>query len=375
MLHPWAIEEMRGNKRDADGNSVFLLLCDVGDDDAIRALTVRMAADERAALALQQNNAKETVLHVLAKRTEKSPATPHRADIASFLLTVCSGLRLEAPDERGFTPLHWAALKGDLALVQVLLSAEVDVNAREQTTGWSPLHCAVSEGHCDIMLQLIHADADVNVGDSYEWTPLFEAASKLDASSVGLLIAGGANLAAPVIEHGFDVVRAIDTSKKDLAAKRWFTCLVVANGADPSGFRGVSKQDDENLEIARKHFETQHARRGADVPPFYVPAFLAPRCMECKVLFAGSGGSAQRATCRASGISICTSCVIEFQTSVKVLDAVERPRSDRLSAAIDLSLQRGGAGAAADQRTVQVPTRTILLSPACLRFFQHAIGE
>ena len=40
--------------------------------------------------------------------------------------------------------------------------------------------------------------------------------------------------------------------------------------------------------------------------------------------------------------------------SREVLDAVERPRSDRLSAAIELSLQRGGAGAAGDQRTVQV---------------------
>ena len=40
--------------------------------------------------------------------------------------------------------------------------------------------------------------------------------------------------------------------------------------------------------------------------------------------------------------------------SREVLDAVERPRSDRLFAAIELSLQRGGAGTAGDQRTVQV---------------------
>ena len=40
---------------------VFLLLCDAGDGDAIRALTVRLTAEERASLALIENTAKETV--------------------------------------------------------------------------------------------------------------------------------------------------------------------------------------------------------------------------------------------------------------------------------------------------------------------------
>jgi ankyrin repeat protein len=360
MLHPWAIEEMRGDKRDADGNTVFLLLCDAGDDDAIRALTVRFSAEERAALATQQNNANETVLHVLAKRTEKSPATPHRADIASFLLTVCSGLRLEARDERGFTPLHWAALKGDLALVQVLLSADADVNAQEQTTGWSPLHCAVSEGHCDVMLQLVHADANVNVADSYEWTPIFEAASKLDASSVGLLVAGGANLTAPPNEHDFDLLRAIDTSKKDLAAKRWFTCLVVANGASSNGVEGLSKQDDENLSIARRHYES--SSRTSDVPPFYVPSFLAPRCMECKVAF----GTARRSTCRSCGVAICTSCANSFSSSVMVLDHVDRGKHR--------SEKRSFSDKTAELQD-NVISRDMLLCSHCVRFYDYAIGD
>jgi ankyrin repeat protein len=357
MLHPWAIEEMKSDKRDDEGNSVFLLLCDAGDGDAIRALTVRLTAEERASLALIENTAKETVLHVLAKRTEKSPATPHRADIASFLLTVCSGLRLEAPDERGFTPLHWAALKGDLALVQVLLSAEADVNAREQTTGWSPLHCAVSEGHCDIMLQLIHADADVNVGDSYDWTPLFEAASKLDASSVGLLIAGGAHRAAPPNEHDFDLLRAIDTSKKDLAAKRWFTCLVVANGASSAGVEGLSKQDDDNLKIARRHFES--SSKATNVPPFNVPSFLAPRCMECKVILT----SANRTTCRSCGIAICSTCATIFASSIMVLDHVDRAK-------------RGNTSFADKTAELQdVTSRDINLCSQCIGFYQYGIGS
>ena len=40
------------------------------------------------------------------------------------------------------------------------------------------------------------------------------------------------------------------------AARQRFTCLVVANGASSAGVEGLSKQDDDNLKIARRHFES-----------------------------------------------------------------------------------------------------------------------
>ena len=44
-------------------------------------------------------------------------------------------------DGNGNTPLHWAAFKGSVLAMKVLLSFDVDVNARAQS-GWSPLHDA-----------------------------------------------------------------------------------------------------------------------------------------------------------------------------------------------------------------------------------------
>jgi hypothetical protein len=208
------------------------------------------------------------------------------------------------------------------------------------------------------MLQLIHADANVNVGDSYEWTPLFEAASKLDATSVGLLVAGGANLTAPPNEHDFDLLRAIDTSKKDLAAKRWFTCLVVANGASSNGVEGLSKQDDDNLSIARRHFES--SSKNPDVPPFYVPAFLAPRCMECKVAF----NTARRMTCRSCGVAICTTCTNTYASSVMVLDHVDRKHRAKTSFADKTSGIQDN-----------VISRDTTLCSQCVRFYEYAIGD
>ena len=44
-------------------------------------------------------------------------------------------------DGNGNTPLHWAAFKGSVRAMKVLLSFNVDVNARAQS-GWTPLHDA-----------------------------------------------------------------------------------------------------------------------------------------------------------------------------------------------------------------------------------------
>ena len=44
-------------------------------------------------------------------------------------------------DGNGNMPLHWAAFKGSVRAMKVLLSFDVDVNARAQS-GWSPLHDA-----------------------------------------------------------------------------------------------------------------------------------------------------------------------------------------------------------------------------------------
>ena len=65
------------------------------------------------------------------------------------------GLNLSATtDRRGYMPIHLAAEAGHIDIVQLLLEAGVDVNART-TYGWTPLKIAVQNKHIEMADYLI----------------------------------------------------------------------------------------------------------------------------------------------------------------------------------------------------------------------------
>jgi len=69
----------------------------------------------------------------------------------------------------GTTPLHWAVLSGDGAMVEILLRAGAPVDARNRY-GITPLALAAQNGDLEVMQRLIEAGGDVNArrvaGDS-----------------------------------------------------------------------------------------------------------------------------------------------------------------------------------------------------------------
>ena len=70
-------------------------------------------------------------------------------------------------DNEGRTPLHLAALKGDIGTVKVLISAGADIHALNEE-GATPLHLAAKGGHSEVVRILIEAGADAtaNVSDN-----------------------------------------------------------------------------------------------------------------------------------------------------------------------------------------------------------------
>jgi ankyrin repeat protein len=56
---------------------------------------------------------------------------------------------VNAKDDRGRTPLHWAAYDGRNEIAELLITAGADVNANSDDDG-TPLDRAVSEGHKEI---------------------------------------------------------------------------------------------------------------------------------------------------------------------------------------------------------------------------------
>ena len=65
-------------------------------------------------------------------------------------------------DEKGWTPLHCAAFKGDREILELLLKKGADPNTRDGTNKWTPLHFAAAHGHCHLVAPLINAGADPN---------------------------------------------------------------------------------------------------------------------------------------------------------------------------------------------------------------------
>jgi cytohesin len=134
-----------------------------------------------------------------ASRAEPSESSPYLAGVgeygeklqADYLKPVeaakallAAGAAVDARDNEDYTALHWAALRGNKALVSVLVAAGAAVGAVDKTYRATPLHLAVRAGHLAAAGALIDAGADPRVKDAYSRTPLDYAKSSGNAELV-----------------------------------------------------------------------------------------------------------------------------------------------------------------------------------------------
>jgi len=99
---------------------------------------------------------------------------------------------VNAKDDVGETPLHWAAWIGHKEIVELLITAGADVNAKGDGT---PLHHAALRGKKEIVELLIANGADVNTkGGWMVGTPLHYVVVGGHIELVELLIAEGTDV-------------------------------------------------------------------------------------------------------------------------------------------------------------------------------------
>jgi ankyrin repeat protein len=88
-------------------------------------------------------------------------------------------------DSSGYTPLHWASIKGNYNIARLLIRNKADINARDKNN-CTALFYAASRDYEDIVNLLLEKNADINAGGSIE-----ERVSKADVKfkSQGLQVA------------------------------------------------------------------------------------------------------------------------------------------------------------------------------------------
>ena len=98
-------------------------------------------------------------------------AAGFNGNIAAVKQHLAAGTDVNAKDDNGWTPLHFAVYYGHKEIVELLIAKGADVNAKDKN-GWTPLHLAAENGRKQVAELLIAKGADVNAKDKNGWTPL-----------------------------------------------------------------------------------------------------------------------------------------------------------------------------------------------------------
>jgi ankyrin repeat protein len=135
---------------------------------------------------------------------------------------------VNAPQVDGGTALHWAVYRDDLALVDVLLRANANVKATNRV-GMTPLTMAAIFGNPAMIDRLLKAGADAKeLGPNGETTVMF-AARNGNPQAVKLLIEAGADVNARERLRGTTALMWAAEQRHPEAVK-----VLLTSGADPS---------------------------------------------------------------------------------------------------------------------------------------------
>jgi uncharacterized protein len=127
----------------------------------------------------------------------------------------------------GMTALHWAALKGDAEMADLLIYAGANLKATTRLGGYTPLYMAAKSGSAAVVARLLKAGADPKVSASYGLTPLMMAALAGTPEALQLLLDGGADPNATETEHGQTALSFAAAFNQPAAIK-----VLVDHGAD-----------------------------------------------------------------------------------------------------------------------------------------------
>jgi ankyrin repeat protein len=125
-----------------------------------------------------------------------------RGDTAAVRTLVAQKADVNAPQGDGMTALHWTALNGDLATMDVLLKAKAAVEPVTRVGGYSPLHLASSSGHGAAVVRLLDAGSNAAAVTATGVQSVHFAAQSGTAEGVRALLDRGVGVDVRDVTHG-----------------------------------------------------------------------------------------------------------------------------------------------------------------------------
>ena len=136
-------------------------------------------------------------------------------------------IKVEVRNAADESPLMLAALKGELALCELLIKKNADVNK----PGWTPLHYAATNGHLEVMRLLLEENAYIDASSPNGTTPLMMAAHYGSPTAVKLLLEAGAD---PMLKND-QSLSALDFAHRGKRAESADIISAFVRGRQPKG--------------------------------------------------------------------------------------------------------------------------------------------
>jgi ankyrin repeat protein len=157
--------------------------------------------------------------------------------------------------EESMSALHYAAGLGHYSVVETLLGADADVNARNNS-GWTPLHFAADQGKKDLVLLLLEKGAKPNAGANDGATPLWLARNAGHKETEKILKSRGAGYEGQdelLLKEAVEALKRKDTEKGVRALKE--AIRINPNLAKAHQLLALHYMGVQNGELAKEHFE------------------------------------------------------------------------------------------------------------------------
>ncbi|TYZ61590.1 hypothetical protein PybrP1_003466 [[Pythium] brassicae (nom. inval.)] len=173
----------------------------------------RVLLDAGAGLQTGAGETRMTPLHLAAVR----------GDLAMCQFLVSRGAQAQAETIAKITPFYTAAERGHLEVAKYLASADTEWKARK-----SPVHVVAANGFTDVLAFLLAEGVDVEAGDEFGLTALCVAAVRDQVDIVKMLLAAGANVNAKTAESdAYSCLHYCAELNREEVMK-----LLIASGAD-----------------------------------------------------------------------------------------------------------------------------------------------